>query len=68
MDSAAPESDYSPGSRPFVRESQSMSLAAFASYYGHRLPQCALIDEMGVGEDGHSESNEALRQGESLSG
>ena len=44
-----------------------MSLDAFANYYGHLLPQCALIDEMGVVEDGHSESNEALRQGESLS-
>ena len=60
-----------PESCRFVKQSQSMSPNSFASYYGHRLPQCALIDEMGSGEgtsargeDGDSDSKDALRVGE----
>ena len=56
------------GSCRFVKESQSMPLGGFASYYGHRLPQCALVDEMGYeeetrGEDNASESNDTLSRG-----
>ena len=56
------------GSCRFVKESQSMPLGGFASYYGHRLPQCALVDEMGYeeetrGEDNASESNDTLSPG-----
>ena len=50
------------GSCLYVKESQSLSLEDFADYYGHRLPQCALIDAIGI-EDDHSVSNETLSQG-----
>ena len=49
----------------YVKESQSLSLEDFTGYYGHRLPQCALIDAIGI-EDDHSVSNETLSQGELL--
>ena len=53
------------GSCLYVKESQSLPLKDFAGYYSHRLPQCALIDAIGIKDD-HSVSNEALSQGELL--
>lgn len=53
------------GSCLYNKESQSLSLEDFAGYYGHRLPQSALIDAIGTEED-HSVSNEPLSQGELL--
>ena len=72
MDSAPLETDSPKGSCRFVKESQSLPLDAFASYYGHRLPQCALIDEIGSeegtascrGGDDASESSDTLSTGE----
>ena len=70
MDSAPLETDSTKGSCRFVKESQSLPLDAFASYYGHRLPQCALIDEIGSeegttrGGDCASESSDTLSTGE----
>ena len=70
MDSAPLETDSTKGSCRFVKESQSLPLDAFASYYDHRLPQCVLIDEIGP-EEGttrgggcHYESSNTLRTGE----
>lgn len=42
----------------FVKESQSLSLDDFVAYYGHRFPQCALIDEIGSGEEITDEERE----------
>ena len=53
------------GSCLYVKESQLLPLEDFADYYGHRLPQCALIDAIGI-EDDPSVSNETLSQGELL--
>ena len=70
MDSAPVETDSPKGSCRFVKESQSLPLDAFASYYGHRLPQCALIDEVSSeegttrGGDYASESSDTLSTGE----
>lgn len=71
MDSAPLETDNSTRVGTLVKESQSLSLGAFAGYYGHRFPQCALIDEIGPGEetkgeDSGSEANGALIPGESV--
>ena len=53
------EKETPTGSCRFVKESQSMPLGGFASYYGHRLPQCALIDEMGYEEETRGEDVES---------
>ena len=68
MDRAPMERETPTDSCRFVKESQSMSLGEFASYYGHRLPQCALVDEIGYeeetrGEGNASESNDTLSPG-----
>ena len=71
MDPASLKTKTTAGSCRFVKESQSLSLDAFIDYYGHRLPQCALIDEIGSGdEETRGEDadmyTDTLRPGESL--
>ena len=62
--------EQTPENYRFVKQSLSMPLDGFVDYYGHRLPQCALIDEMVSSdeetweEDSDSDSKDTLCVGE----